>query len=342
MLACGKCHVLTTSIIFFIVATFVVFVSLPRASLFEFHSTPVTRLKEVFQTQEWTLYPGKHPNTAVAVGWTTRPDRCSNVYDVFESGETHGEPADVRVLFCNTTVPTNSSPRYRADDVVICVPPLYGELRSHVLTEWFAWYSSLGIHHFILYSIDIALKSLNFEDGDFDLEWVRVDWIKDMRSWQRGQLWAINDCLHRARSRGAHWGLFLDVDEFLHLNRSLPSLLVEMRQKRLDQVTFGRRNYLADICEQRLPETWNNIGNFPGPDCEERPGVQHNAYTCPSFWGRRKFLLNLLSVEASNIHESRAQYILHMNASDHWLMHCRGSATDPDRHPVATNATFYG
>lgn len=64
-------------------------------------------------------------------------------------------------------------------------------------------------------------------------------------------MWAVHDCLYRARSAGAEWALFLDLDELLVLNgaaRSLPELTAGLEARGVACASLGSVPYNTLEC----------------------------------------------------------------------------------------------
>jgi hypothetical protein len=204
-----------------------------------------------------------------------------------------------QVVTCNGTS-ERSSPRGtdfshasdisdRPEPIALCVPPLYGAPAVvHTAVRHAAYHQSLGVSWTFLYS--------TFETHDFaeNTTLLHVAWVHQVRTHQRGQLFQINDCLHRAASLGFKWTLNLDTDEHVVLLRQHQHSLHDL----IGVGTDGRRG-----------ERWDVIRIRPRP-CQGTPPLTSREVNGTSSWfygcGRRttryKYLSRTTTVTATNIH----------------------------------------
>ena len=233
----------------------------------------------------------------------------------------------------------------------------YGDVDLSKFNEWIQWYSSLGVSSIVVYSLGIpepttamkvrALAKASATGRMFDLmrmdngsewprraallnfhkvlalansvHWVRVDWMTDKRAWERGQLWAMHDCLYRTRARGGAWALFLDVDEYIHTEESLLGLVARLRREQKQGATWGRKEYEGAMCRNTTAYKWHAAQPQLQPKCGAR---------CSSWQGGRKYMVDAQAVSKLNIHSAQARSE-ELDAHRTWVMHCRGTSTDP-------------
>ena len=190
-----------------------------------------------------------------------------------------------------------------------------------------SWYAALGVQSFDFSSVDIADPArLRPALPNFTYRWLRMEWIKEKRSWSRGQLWAAHDCVFRARAQGRVWVLFLDVDEFIHLggNSTLADLAETLQAGGFDAATFGSSIYPSEVCVPYPPREWSaRIDVVPECTSGAPPAL------CWGNMGRRKYMVNAQTVDRLNIHDpSGARKTNMLNATETWIMHCRASVAD--------------
>ena len=116
--------------------------------------------------------------------------------------------------------PTGRSNRTRwvqpgAASVAMCIPGVYG---AHITQEdvlrHHRYHRQLGVSHTFLY---VANMSWRLPSSVRHVSVLYTPWVHDHRLHSRGQLWHINDCIHRAGRVGFAWTLNIDLDEWLYL-----------------------------------------------------------------------------------------------------------------------------
>ena len=242
----------------------------------------------------------------VYVGWNRQDDAGCVVASAFESGETYGKPDDVRVTLCSGAVQRPPQTRRK---LVSCVAPLYGSTNMEILTEWCRFHELLGIDHFDIYSANTPMPKL---DGVTSYSWHTAAWqFVHKRTHERGQLWAMHDCLYRARERGDERALFTDLDEWIS---NTTSVLGEARRA-------ADAGYDAIMVSQAAGSGWEDPRNCT-PTLSEWLKSQHSYK--PSHGGGQKYLVNVQRVGRLNIHEpTGASKVLKSTEHSMFLMHDR-------------------
>ena len=149
----------------------------------------------------------------------------------------------VSIYRSNYTISTKKSFQKREDDeswFAACVPPIYGSIGLSNIVEYIDHHRKIGIRHFFIYFTNCSnylqyeLQSvlLNTNMSLLCMPWVNYE--KNIH--QRGQLWHMNDCVHRARSIGWKWVLFNDIDERLHISSTFLN-----KFSKYDVITFGSK-----------------------------------------------------------------------------------------------------
>ena len=113
------------------------------------------------------------------------------------------------------------APQRTRFDFGICVPPLFGDLKTESLVEFIELSRLLGAQHFIFYDFHItnnqSRELLNYYENEGVvtlIPWQLPSSIKDTQMWYHGQLLAHNDCMYRAMSIVDVVSV-QDVDEFI-------------------------------------------------------------------------------------------------------------------------------
>ena len=138
----------------------------------------------------------------------------------------------------------------------------------------------------------------------------------------------MHDCLYRNRASGNRWGLFIDVDELLHLggqgHKAMFSQIArELRRNNYSAATFGSVVYHPESCQRNAFGDFKFLYRAPLVFCENSPGDPN---FCSPNGGRRKSLVHFESVSSLNVHSPVApdHEVKVFNASVHWLKHVRG------------------
>ena len=98
-----------------------------------------------------------------------------------------------------------------------CIPPLYGNISTGEVSSYINYHKSIGIQHFFFYFTNCSQEQ-NIIFDDFRISTICTPWVNHVRKiHQRGQLFHMNDCIHRAASIGWKWVLLNDLDERLHV-----------------------------------------------------------------------------------------------------------------------------
>ena len=313
-----------------------------------------------------------------------------------DSSASTGHTPSTRVALCHEDAPQSSSqPAHAASQgfthasVALCIPPLYGKVSPAVLHAHIAHHKRIGVGHAYFYTtpalhcgskLELAEVARNAEGAVsvFDLPW--VDKYKGMQSFHGNsgaQVWALNDCIHRAAADGFEWSLNVDLDEFLFLNGAHDiGGLLQIAQHELDEepwlsfgghrapmevVTFGSRRARSPHILALLPPA--NFSTSAGdaflpPDCDSRPPPRHiRTDTCPGWHGHRKHLVRTHSVFLAVVHHIHQCWMkrrrasepepymcrpVEMNASQHvWLEHAsRGAMRLLSRHARITPSNW--
>ena len=234
----------------------------------------------------------------------------------------HDEPEDL--------MKEDATPR-----IAMCIPPLYGKLLSQNanVLDHHAYHSRLGISWLFLYTTAPLVGAWMLPENSTLLH---MPWVNSMKIWQRGQAWQINDCIHRAGTRGFTWTLNIDTDEYLVLGPKfatlfdivIPAPKTAPLHRAVDAVDFGMR--FADTLNDSAsrPIFCRSHSKFMDLDY-----VSETPHLCVNFWGRRKHLLRTRTVLTAGIHavqrcgapcapEARCR-VHHFDARYSWIAHLR-------------------
>ncbi|XP_071114365.1 beta-1,4-galactosyltransferase galt-1-like [Haliotis cracherodii] len=102
----------------------------------------------------------------------------------------------------------------------ICIPPLFGKIKSDILVEFLELSMLLGAEHFYFYNYSITnemaeiLKHYHSRKLVTLIPWKLPKEVVDKSIWYHGQLLAHNDCMYRSMSTMKHMAIN-DVDEFI-------------------------------------------------------------------------------------------------------------------------------
>ena len=107
----------------------------------------------------------------------------------------------------------------------MCIPPLYGiRPRPRGVRRHIDHHRRLGVNLTFLY---LTEQHGPWQGQVADLPNVHLlhlPWISRLRLFSRGQLWQINDCIHRSAAAGFRWALNIDADEWMFLRQAPPML----------------------------------------------------------------------------------------------------------------------
>ena len=140
--------------------------------------------------------------------------------------------------------------------VAMCISPVYGSLPVWMVSRHLEHHRRLGISWMFLYVdgsssgriwAQDALPQLRHEPR---LCLLQLPWTSEVRTWQRAQVWQINDCLHRAASRSIEWVLSsFDLDEYLRLPPSVPDLATFLHREGAAVDVIKLRSYPANATQ---------------------------------------------------------------------------------------------
>ena len=256
------------------------------------------------------------PDCDTVAAWTEGWDDRHGCADLFQARVCRGA-ATAEVV--PTRVP-----------VAICVPPIHGELNAEWFKAWGSWHHALGVSHVFVYSgggvAPIQLPGMS-------VDWIDLPWLAAYDTWSRAQLWAMHDCMFRARALEHRWVLFLDLDELVRLppEKTIPVLLDHLEAQGLSGASFGSVPYLHNACRdaahgdpaQRIAYRTST------PECQPWEGHSDpNPLTCPGWQGRRKYAIRAegathkLQIHFPILAEER---FVNLPADTVWLKHVRGA-----------------
>ena len=265
---------------------------------------------------------------------------------------------DVGVALCgdsdgaaSTRAPASTSPSF-----AMCIPALYGDAASYAaITRHLHHHQRLGVQHSFLYvHAKWLAESPASRNGtrlaSHNVSLLSLAWLSRFKLHQRGQLFQINDCIHRAASRGLTWTLNIDLDEFAFLyevvNPRKPHLtgdahaiqlgtLVEQEGSKSNAsvLTFGARFVKSFVENGTLAAVTSAKSHLLGGliFCLSSRHVWV-AWTCSGYLGRRKHLTHTKRVWLAGIHhvphcKAGNCSVRHLDARHKWLMHLRGNAS---------------
>mmetsp|Transcript_14829 Transcript_14829/g.44684 ORF Transcript_14829/g.44684 Transcript_14829/m.44684 type:complete len:432 (-) Transcript_14829:1235-2530(-) len=151
-------------------------------------------------------------------------------------------------------VPTNSNhnnhPRPRgaeATKFAACLPPLRGAVNWLVVLAWLSHHAALGLDAVFVYMAGVSPPPPRLAKRmaalGLDLRFIDVSRVAGAGcTWYHGQVLFINDCWLRLRAApSVRWGLFMDWDEFLHIDSS-PLFLDFREHHNASQPMLGLRD----------------------------------------------------------------------------------------------------
>ena len=127
----------------------------------------------------------------------------------------------MRVTYCVGGV---DKPEQTSHRLVSCVAPMYGSLNTDHLQRWCLYHAALGVDHFYLYT---TLTDPPILERVHSYTWIDASWQNfHKKTYSKGLLWSMHDCLYRTRSQSDAWAMFTDLDEWVnapHLAREIDS-----------------------------------------------------------------------------------------------------------------------
>ena len=175
----------------------------------------------------------------------------------------------------------------------------------------------------------------------FDLPWITQ--YKSMQSFHGNsgaQIWALNDCIHRAAAGGYEWSLNIDIDEFLMVNperndiKTITDLLI-FTQK-LNPTPLSYLSLGSHRSQSQFVDELTDADLQASPECARRkstgaklPAV--NADLCFGWRGHRKHLVNTNKVFLAFHH--------HIEMCWGWSTQSRGRSP-PLKRPVSQQCSL--
>ena len=241
------------------------------------------------------------------VGWNKNDDPHCKVVAQFESAEAHGKPDDVRVTTCDGAIPR---PPQTNRQLVSCVAPVYGPLNAEWLAAWCQYHARLGVQHFDLYTVGAAPRL----EGVRSYTWINASWqFLTKKSHERGQAWAMHDCLYRAHAGGDKWALFTDLDEWVYVPPAVGGLLSAIHA--LDSAGFD-----AVVLPQTLPDPDKRCGSKRYNFTE---WVERQQALPRNLKRGHKSLVNAERVGKVNVHFPTGARHVQLSSNGMFLMHER-------------------
>lgn len=202
--------------------------------------------------------------------------------------------------------------------------------RRHIL-----YHRKLGVRWVYLYTAFALPAALTL--GQLQLEGVtllHLPWIERVpHIHSRGQNWQIQDCVHRAASRGYAWALNIDVDEFVILHPQ-PTLIafVLARGRWADAFTFGSRNAptIRQASTANVTCMWRKAGVSSGL-CLGYRGMRKHLSRTHNVWTLRIHNVDrcksTAGCRATHLDAKRGTYLAHLRNDnyDHYYTGMPGS-----------------
>ena len=119
-----------------------------------------------------------------------------------------------------------------------CLPPIYGSIGLSNITNFIEDHKKIGVQHFFIYFANCS-NPLQYDLRNFRTETslLCMPWVYDeVNIHQRGQIWHMNDCVHRAATVGWKWILLNDLDERLQASTDFLDSFAKY-----DVITFGSK-----------------------------------------------------------------------------------------------------
>ncbi len=242
-------------------------------------------------------------NKHAYVGWNRGDDPGCVATQRFVSGETHGKPDDVQVTICEGAI---TRPEPANHQLVSCVAPLYGPLDTEWLASWCLHHIAIGVDHFEFYGIDRERPVL---PGVPSYAWNDASWqFHNKRTHERGQLWAMHDCLYKSHARNDRWAIFTDVDEWVFS----PTSLLEITRKLAD----------GGFDALKIPQTVRDHANDCSKNFTEWAAHQQTLKINHNHAGH-KSLVDVQRVGRLNVHQPTGAQMVQSNHMGLFLMHDR-------------------
>lgn len=265
---------------------------------------------------EVTSYPYDDGVKSVHIGWKGMPNPClKQRLAKIISQEPYKLPDDYEISFCEDKI--NFEIKNNFSGISVCVPPVYGTLNSTALNDWINHTMRAGVSNFFLYTMEPKEPSIKYDSG---VQVLSVPWMKNKMAWERGQMWTVYDCLHRVRTSGGRWVIFMDYDEYLHLPKfeNLSKITALLEDKKFKAASFGKVNY-QQKCRSEYPIVYDPTLPFLCSTPKQKPNL------CDTHFGERKYMVDVVATlnDRFKVHKVEAKtYIL--DGKDAHLMHCRG------------------
>mmetsp|Transcript_14397 Transcript_14397/g.34648 ORF Transcript_14397/g.34648 Transcript_14397/m.34648 type:complete len:689 (+) Transcript_14397:130-2196(+) len=253
----------------------------------------------------------------VHISWKRQPSPCEKPFAKIVPREPYKVPDDYEIVYCNGSKPKMMQRKgEKLNGISVCVPPVYGDINPKALNDWVEHTVNAGVSNFYFYTMDPDKISFL---RDTRINILSVAWLKKKVAWERGQMWTIYDCLHRIRSAGGRWAIFLDFDEYLYLPKYQNlSTITKLLDGKFHVASFGKVNY-KQKCRLEYPIKHDPSLPFLCSTLKQHPNV------CEGHHGERKYIVDVVATRKSTfkIHEVEAQTLV-LNSRDAHLMHCRG------------------
>ena len=226
------------------------------------------------------------------------------------------------------------------NDFSVCIAaPLQltddGPLNAEWFAAWTAYHRELGVSHVFVYSAGQQPEPDLTRDVGITFDWLKLPWLGAFDTWNQGQMWAMHDCLFRARALEHRWTLFLDMDEVVRLppQFTLHSLAAKLESDGKVGASFGSVPYLHGYCRPGTAADATMTQKLSyrtlEPECEQWEGHPHvQASRCPTWQGRRKFMIRPQATHKLHIHYPvvEAELYADLDSNDgFWVKHARGA-----------------